>query len=578
MKRKIANELIFILILALTISLSGCGKNESEIVAQVGDRVIKISQILGPIERYDVKYISAEAELETKRMMLDSLISRELLIIAAYENNMENENEVVRVLEGESIKFLLDALFEKEIISKARPSEAEIKDYYNRLSEEIKTSHIVVDSLSEANDILEMLKQGEVFEDLAVKFSIDPTAKRNQGDLGWISWGMMIDDFQETAFALQPGEISAPVKSDFGFHIIKLIDRKPIERRPSYEEQKNQIRNMIIERRRRVLMRDYVAEMQKKYPVTVEKPTCQFVLNKLAYLYPDTIGTRPRWRDIIDPKQLDRDEQALVIGNYEGGQLTLGEYIKRAEKMPEKNRPDFDDYDSLATVIFQMALWDILGVEARKMGLEEDEDYIRKVTRLREFAMADLMLNDSIPSKVELTEEDLVEYYNTHPEDFTSLCRYHLLELQVASQEEAFKDKSTISSEEEFKRRAGRKTLRPGKKSIGGDLGIIVRDQYPELFDAAEKVSVGRITDPVKMGSKWSIALVKQKFEPELIDFESVRLVIIDKLTKEKGDAIYREWVEEMKKRVEVIIYDDVLTGTIDESIYENVADTSQAG
>jgi peptidyl-prolyl cis-trans isomerase C len=578
MKRKIANELVFLLILILTLSLFGCGKNESDIVAKVGDRVIKIGQILGPIERYGVKYISAEAELETKRMMLDSLISRELLIIAAYENNMENENEVVRVIEGESVKFLLDALFEKEIISKARPSEAETKDYYNRLSEEIKTSHIVVDSLSKANEILEMLKQGEVFEDLAVKYSIDPTAKRTQGDLGWISWGMMVDDFQEAAFALQSGEISAPVKSDFGYHIIKLVDRKPIEHRPTYEENKDQIRNMIIERRRQVLMRDYIAEMQKKYPVTVEKPTCQFVLNKLAYLYPDTIGTRPRWRNSFDPEQLDRDEQALVIGNYEGGQLTLGDYINRIENLPEKIRPDFDDYDSLATVIFQMSLWDILGVEARKMGLEEDEDYIRKVTRLREFAMADLMLNDSLPSKVELTEEDLIEYYNTHPEDFTSLPRYYLLEIQVGSREEAMKDQSAISSEDEFRRRASRKTLRPGKKATGGDLGIVVRDQYPELFDAAQKVPVGRITDPVKMGTKWSIAWVKEKYEPELVDIESVRHVIIEKLTLEKTQVIFKDWVDDMKKRIEVIIYDDVITGTIDESIYDDVTDTTEAG
>lgn len=578
MKRKIANSLVFLIILILTISLVGCGKNESDIVAKVGDRVIHIGQILGPIKRYDVKYISAEAELETKRMMLDSLISRELLIIAAYENNMENENEVVRVIEGESVKFLLDALFEKEIISKARPSEAEIKDYYNRLGEEIKTSHIVVDSLSKANEILEMLKQGEVFEDLAINYSIDPTAKRNQGDLGWISWGMMVNDFQEAAFALQSGEISAPVKSDFGYHIIKVVDRKPIEHRPSYDEQKSQIRSMIIERRRQVIMRDYIAEIKEKYPVNIEKPTCQFVLNKLAYLYPDTIINRPRWRNSFDPKQLDRDEQALIIGTFEGGQLTLGDYVDRIQNLPEKNRPDFDDYDSLATVIFQMSLWDILGVEARKMGLEEDEDYIRKVTRLREFAMADLMLNDSLPSKVELSEEDLIEYYNTHPEEFTSQPRYYLLEIQLGSREEAMKDRETISSEDEFRRRAGRKTLRPGKKRTGGDLGIVVRDQYPELFDAAQKVSVGKITEPVKMGSKWSIAWVKEKYKPELVDIESVRHVIIDKLTLEKTQLILEDWVEDMKKRVEVIIYDDVITNTIDESIYDDVADAAEEG
>jgi len=568
MSRKQITVLMSLLAAALMIVVTGCSKQEGTVAARVGDRSIMLEEIEDFFSRRGYRFASAEQELQAKRDLLDSLINQNLLIIGAFEHNLENQDEVLKVVEGERIKFLLEVLFDEKILSKAIPSESEIKDWYVRMGEEIKASHILVDSQAVAQEIIGKLKDGAVFEELAVEYSKDPGVKRNQGDLGWFTWGTMVDEFQNAAFQMQPGEVSAPVKTEYGYHIIKLVDRRELEHRPSYAESKDQIRNLITERRKRTLMQDYVESVKKKYPITVEEATCQFVLNKLEFLYPPMIGNQPRWRNNIDPAQLDLAEKALVLGSYNGGQLTLGDYLSNLRRVPPDKRPDFDKYDSLSEIVFQMSLMDILQVEAKAEGLENNKKYKNKITRFKELAMADVMRNDSIPYAVELNEGEVQEYYDTHPEEFTTPTQFRLLEIQTADQAEAKTYASTIKTEEAFKKKAGEVTLRPGKKKVNGDLGLIRREHYPELFDLAEGLKRGRIAGPVKAAEKYSVIWVQEKIPPVLQDFSLVKTRIIDRLTKEKGDALFRQWIDDMKKRLTIEVYNDVLVKSIDEEKY----------
>ena len=85
----------------------------------------------------------------------------------------------------------------------------------------IKCSHILVTKQSESLAIAERLKSGEKFGKLAKELSIDSGSAKKDGNLGYFTKGMMVKPFEETAFKLEVGEVSDPVKTDFGYHIIK---------------------------------------------------------------------------------------------------------------------------------------------------------------------------------------------------------------------------------------------------------------------------------------------------------------------------------------------------------------------
>lgn len=93
------------------------------------------------------------------------------------------------------------------------------------MASKVHAAHILVKSEDKAKELIMKIKQGENFNKLAVDNSLCPS-KKNGGDLGWFTRGQMVKPFENAAFSMKKGEISQPVKTDFGWHIIKLIDTK----------------------------------------------------------------------------------------------------------------------------------------------------------------------------------------------------------------------------------------------------------------------------------------------------------------------------------------------------------------
>ena len=93
------------------------------------------------------------------------------------------------------------------------------------MAEKIRCAHILVEKLTDAQQILERLKKGEDFAKLAAEKSIDGSRRRG-GDLGWFGRGMMVKEFENAAFTLQKGVTSQPIKTEFGWHLIKVINTR----------------------------------------------------------------------------------------------------------------------------------------------------------------------------------------------------------------------------------------------------------------------------------------------------------------------------------------------------------------
>ncbi len=132
----------------------------------------------------------------------------------------------------------LGMLQEKAAMKNIKVTDKDLKDYYANYKPEIKARHILVADEKTANEVKKKLDGGAKFEDVAKEYSTDTASAQNGGDLGWFGAGKMDPDFEKAAYALKVNEISAPVKTQFGYHIIQVTDKKE---KKSYEDMKKQI-------------------------------------------------------------------------------------------------------------------------------------------------------------------------------------------------------------------------------------------------------------------------------------------------------------------------------------------------
>jgi foldase protein PrsA len=137
-----------------------------------------------------------------------------------------------------------------------RPSisitEEEMKEYFDEnkeafaVEEQVKASHILTETEEAAAEVKEKLDAGEDFAELAKEYSIDEANKNFGGDLGIVKRGEMVSEFEEAAFSMEAGSISEPVKTQFGYHIIKVDDKKEA-REANFEQSREQIEKILFD-------------------------------------------------------------------------------------------------------------------------------------------------------------------------------------------------------------------------------------------------------------------------------------------------------------------------------------------
>jgi len=553
----------------------GCGKSGGKVVAQVGSHDITVQEFNDLTGAANRNYQSAESEFDQKSKDLDTLINQRLLIIDAYSRGMDKSEALTSAVLANKDKFLLDVLYQREVKDKISTSEAAVKDYYDKLANRIRVSHILVANIDTAQSLVARLSQGASFEQLAYDYSVDPNAKRNRGDLGYLLWGGMatLPEFEDAAFKLKVGEVSPPVKTRYGYHIIKVVEIQPNESRGEFNTRRAALEKSFTSTQEARTMVKYVQEIMDRYPITVDTTTLSYLVRKRHDMYPpEVLAGLPKGD--FDDQQLDRNEKELVVATWEGGQVSVMDYLTNVRKLPVQMRPSLDQFDSVKTIAFQIKLPDILAYEANKKGVENDDQYKQKVTLFRDLTMADMLKTDSIMKAGQPTEAEIRAYYDAHPEEFTDEARVHIYEIQLSDELLARNLAKSIKSLDAFKKKSMEVNERAGRKEAGGDLGYVIRRWYPEIFDAAFKTPVGEVGGPVVAAGKYSIFFVVDRVGQTVKDFLGVKQQIAGQLMNRSQEQNYANWIADRRKSTKIEIDTVALWSTIDKTKY-TVADSS---
>ncbi len=282
MKRKIL--LIVVLIAALIISCTKkteqAGETRQEekagsYVARVGNILITEADVEKELKSLPPQIQQVFEGKEGRERFIDELVKKEMLYQEAQKRGIENTPEFKQKLDEFRKITLISLLLEKEVEDRVKIGDKDARAYYDTHKEEfmtnsqIRASHILVKTEEEANSILSELKKGSDFARLAQSRSIDTGSAKNGGDLGYFSRGQMVPEFEDAAFKLKVGEVSRPVKTQYGYHIIKVTEKKdgkPVE----FEKVKDLVIQKLTAEKQKAVFDSFIDGLKKKYETEIK--------------------------------------------------------------------------------------------------------------------------------------------------------------------------------------------------------------------------------------------------------------------------------------------------------------------
>jgi peptidyl-prolyl cis-trans isomerase C len=245
-------------------------------VARVNDKTLYKDDF----EAYLPGNYSGALTLGDKKMYLDRWITTELLYEAALQDGSAVTPEIELRLEQFKKDLIADQLVQGVIQERAVVTEAEVQEYYteheDEYTRELRVSHILVNSWEEADKVKELLKKN-TFAWVARRHSIDKHTGVG-GDLGFLSKGNMIPEFEEVVFDMKIGEVSDVIESELGYHFIKLTDAREARNKLSLEDVAEDISQILLLKKRAAVYDSLVATVRKGARIEILDPDLRLAL------------------------------------------------------------------------------------------------------------------------------------------------------------------------------------------------------------------------------------------------------------------------------------------------------------
>lgn len=252
--------------LAFLVAIAANTVNAADKVAAQENIAATVNGVIIPQARIDLRVKAAVQQgqpdsAEMRKAIRDDLINMEVIAQAAIKNRLHENAEVAQQIEITKQSALVGAFVQD--YAKTHPvSEELLKQEYENLkkrvgNKEYKVAHILVATEAEANAIIASLNKKAKFDKIAKEKSKDPGSKENGGDLGWTVPANLVPPFAEAMATLSKGQISKPVQTQYGWHIIKLDDTRELKV-PAYEE----VRPNLEKRMQQQAIQDMVKSMR----------------------------------------------------------------------------------------------------------------------------------------------------------------------------------------------------------------------------------------------------------------------------------------------------------------------------
>ena len=243
---------------------------ENKVLATIGDINITEKDLDYMKKNMDKRVLSQFSGERGEYYLLQELINQKLMAIDAKDSDLLDNEEFKYEFESMKDNFISQYVI-KTVLNSVTVSEEEVREFFETNknafgeNESVSASHILVGDLSKAENLYEKIQNGEDFATLAKENSTCPSSA-NGGDLGYFGRGQMVKEFEDMAFSLEVGAVSKPVKTQFGYHLILLNDKKS-DKAKNFEDIKDELKESLFAKKQQDAYVEKINSLRDKYGV-----------------------------------------------------------------------------------------------------------------------------------------------------------------------------------------------------------------------------------------------------------------------------------------------------------------------
>ncbi len=462
--------------------------------------------------------------------------------------------DIYYITAGTIIPEFEDAAYKTEV-GKIYPEPLQTKYGYHVLKvtekrerkPQIKASHILIDFKNENGEIdsasakqftqtiLDSIKTGSDFAEMAKKHSEDPGSGKNGGDLGFFERRMMVKEFDEAAFNLKQDEVSDIVKTNFGYHIIKLTDVKQI---PSFEEEKENLR--IIHKRSRYDQdySNYLANLKERFNFKMNEDP----LKKIAESS-DTL----KFGINLEKSGIKNEVENLTLINIENTEVKVDSFFNFVDNNNEFiNKPV--NLASLQNAANKFSEKILLEKAASKLE-DEDEQFKSLMDDYRNGIYVFKLQDEEIWSKVKVDTTRLKDFYELNKENYRWQDRVNFSEIFVRKDSLANEIYTMLQNGAEFDSLAMKFTERPNMKNKAGKFGLVPVKSNPSAEEANKLQNPGEYSQVFKSGNGFAIVKLIEKDPARIKTFEEAKTEAASQFQESESKRLENEYIQSLIER-----------------------------
>jgi hypothetical protein len=469
-----------------------------------------------PVLLYGDKFDSEENRSD----MINFLIGQKILAQKGRASHLDTSNHIVRMKKQIENRALSRQLYKKWVKDQLElPTEADLRKGFVRGQKGLFVRHLFAKTEEEIRDYSRRLASGdESFYSLAQEVFTDTLLSKNGGALGWMTFGDLDETLEDTLYSLKAGQISQPVKSQYGWHILSVDDTQEevFVTEEDFQKNRHLIYNKILERRENLLGKQVLNDFMANFNIEFNREiTRQVWPEVIAHLNPEGAHTGPPLEVSGLNNSLDnlRDETLLTV---DGESWSVAEILKR---LPELDRSLL--YGNLYIAASNIIRNEMIAREARDLGLQNHPDVLEEVQDSQDQIIADTYVG-LISDTLTFTHDHVWNYYQQH-----KLTKYHApdsLKIEVFG----FSD-STIAIKALYRLRNA--TL--ATDSADQTFWITAGGETNPLFLLSRSIATGTMAGPVRYNQQWCLVkLLDRKRFP--LPFEAIQNRIKEDMERER--------------------------------------------